>query len=264
MADVITPGAEEVKLAEEAMNEADGVTPETPKDEDKTPEEGKPEDGKPEEKGDDDDQKEKDEVDLKIKKAEKPKDEAKDGDDPEPLDMAAFYTEFSENGTLSDESRETITSRLEGAGFVDADSILNQYMSGATNEVATVRAGAFEITGGQENYVAMAEWADENLSKAEVATFDEAVETPSMVNLAVRGLFAQYTAAGGTPVAADPTPATPTRVVPGPNVHSGLAPITSTFQISELTADPRFDADPGFRAEVDARIAASIKSGALK
>ncbi len=265
MADVITPGEAELAAAKAAIDEADGIVPKD--DDDKTPEDGDkvPEtdgDKKPE---DEDDKKPKDEVDLKIKKEEKPDDDAKKkGDDdgePEPLDMEEFYTEFAENGSLSDESRETIESRLTSAGFLNADAILTQYMNGATSEVATVRAGAFEITGGEDNYVAMAQWADENLSEAEVAAFDEAVETPSMVSLAVRGLFAQYTEAGGPKVVADPPPV---RVPAGVNVQRGLAPITSTFQISELTADPRFDADPGFRAEVEARIAASIKAGVFK
>ena len=251
--------------AQAAMNEADGVTPETKEEESndaESNEETSDEDKGEEEAG------EKKPGDLSLtpdkkeetkQDEEESKEEPKDGDAPETLNMQTFYNEYAETGELSEESRSTVVERLTAAGFEDAEGLLNQYLGGADASRDQIRSTAFSITGGEEGYQAMGAWAQENLSPAELAAYDQAVTNPSMVPLAVRGLFSQYQAATG----AGNAPA-PSRVSAGPNTAAGVKPVTSIQQSAELTADPRMDTDPAYRAEVNARITAGRKMGAIK
>ena len=246
-----------LEAAEAATNEAEGITPESsePTDPAATEADGSEEAAEPAK------------VDgLEIQEKEAPADESKTeetGDGPS-FDMAEVFAEYAETGEIAPETNDKLVEALEGAGFGDqAQAIIDQYMAGATASVETVRQSAFLACGGEDQYAAMAAWAADNVPTAELAAFNEAVATPAMVPLAVRGLYAQYQAANGG--AAAPQAATPpARVAAGANVQSGLAPVTSLQQIAEITADPRYDADPGFRAQQDARIKASMDAGVLK
>lgn len=202
----------------------------------------------------------KEEEEVKADKAETP-------DDSEGLDLDPFYAEFAESGTLSEESQETIVSKLKAAGFKDAENLLAQHMQGsvASTEIqaariAAVRSQAFEITGGEEQYGTMMQWAQENLSPAEVDAFDQAVSNPTLVPIAVRGLHAQYTAATGQQAEAPKVPAA-ARVEAVATSVIGVAPVTSLNQIAEITADPRFHSDASWRAQQEARIQASMDKG---
>lgn len=245
--------AENLALAQAAMNEADGITPEEP-EAPATPE-------VPQEETEVVEDAPAEVNDLTLTKEEEPEPEAEEPAEGEMLDLTEFYAEYAENGNLSPESSTTIVDRLTKAGFADAEAILEQYMAGANATVSSTRAAAFEITGGEEGYAAMGAWASENLSAVELAAYDEAVANPAMVPLAVRGLYAQFQAATGEQSAAAPAPA---RVAAGANSSAGVALITSMEQLATLTGDPRMDVDPAYRAELNQRIAASMKAGYLK
>jgi hypothetical protein len=179
------------------------------------------------------------------------------------LDLESYYAEYAETGTLTEESTKTITDALKKGGIGNAEAVLQQYMAGADSQVAGMRSSAFEIAGGEEGYSAMASWAEENLSVAERASYDVAVNDPNLLKLAVSGLHAQFTAATGNVTQAD-TPAPSPRVTTGVVAQSGHAPVNSKEQVAALVTDPQYVKDPGFRAAVDARIAASMRAGLIK
>ena len=176
------------------------------------------------------------------------------------LDLNQFYQEYADTGALSDESRATIKSRLEKAGFENADALIDQHMAGAKASVETIRQGIFSHVGGEANYAQMVQWASQNLSQDDIMAFNEAVKDPKLVKLAVSGLNAQYKAAQTQ------SPAAPAarRVAPQSNVSAAFEPIRSDQQVADLVSDKRYLTDPGYKQAVDQRIMNSMKAGYLK
>lgn len=194
-------------------------------------------------------------LEIPEKKTDAP---AEDG----PLDLQPYYNEYAETGALSDESRGVLKARLEKAGFPNADQLIDQHMAGAKADIEQARQKIFSHVGGESSYNEMVQWAAKNLSEAEILEYNEAVKDPRMVRLAVLGLKAQYTAAGG---ANSNTPAPdPKRVTPQSNVSNAGEPIRSDQQVAELVGDKRYTTDPGYRENVNQRIMASMKAGYLK
>ena len=153
-------------------------------------------------------------------------------------------TEFAETGQLSDKAFLD----LEKAGipreFVEA------YIQG---QEALSTASAVEIQnsiGGAGNYEAMSEWAGENLSDGDLEAFNNIVEKGSVqeAQVAVKGLYAQFVAAGGQP----------------PNLNQGTTsagggprPFGSAASMVEAMQDPRYKNDPAYRQSVEKRLAVS-------
>jgi hypothetical protein len=180
------------------------------------------------------------------------------------LHMETFYNEYAETGTLSAESSKTIVDALTSAGIGNPEAVVAQYMAGAQSQVHAMRATAFDVTGGEEQYGNMATWAGENLSAAELDAYSRAVADPSMVKIAATGLYAQYQAAVGAQatVGTEAGPTNP-RVQAGVRAQSAHAPLNSQQQIADLVSDPSYMKDPGFRATADARIQASMSAGLI-
>jgi len=149
--------------------------------------------------------------------------------------------EFSEQGNLSDKSFDS----LEKAGlprqFVEA------YIQGQTALVELQTAEVKNTVGGEANYEAMAEWAVENISEEELATYNDLVESGSIdqARMAVRGLFAQFKAAGGKAP----------QLVQGATSGSSVKPFNSAAQVTEAMRDPRYKNDPAYRQTVEQRLA---------
>ena len=103
--------------------------------------------------------------------------------------MEKARTEFSEGQEVSDET----VAALEAAGI--PKEIFGIYLKGLE---ALAEKGLGEIHGyveGKDNYDAMAKWAAEKLSDAELDTFNASLDDPAARENAVRGLYARYTAA---------------------------------------------------------------------
>lgn len=149
--------------------------------------------------------------------------------------------EFEENGELSDESFESLAKAGIPREFVEA------YLQGQTAIADNQTAQVQEIIGGPQNYEAMAEWAVENLSEEQLEAYNEVVEsgTVDQAKMAVQGLFAQFTAAGGK------TP----QVVMGATQGASVKPFNSAAQVTEAMKDPRYKNDPAYRQTVEQRLA---------
>ena len=152
--------------------------------------------------------------------------------------------EFAENGELSDKAFDA----LEKAGL--PRSFVEQYIAGqqamSVQQAATIQ----ESIGGAGNYEAMAEWASENLADGDLDAFNDIVEGQSVeqARVAVKGLYAQFHAAGGKG---------PALVQGSTSGDAGVKPFGSTAQVTEAMRDPRYASDPAYRENVEKRMSVS-------
>ncbi len=185
------------------------------------------------------------------KKMSKPKAEKKDAktEDISHTEVTtgaidAARGEFAESGELSDKTFDA----LEAAGL--PREFVEQYIAGqqamSVQQAATIQ----ESIGGAGNYEAMSEWAGENLADGDLDAFNDIVEGGSVeqARVAVKGLYAQFLAAGGKG---------PGRVQGSTSGDSGVKPFGSTAQVTEAMRDPRYASDPAYRENVEKRMAVS-------
>jgi len=184
-------------------------------------------------------------------KMSKPKAEKKDAKAEEPSAPEATTgaiedarNEFAESGELSDKAFDA----LEAAGL--PRSFVEQYIAGqeamSIQQAATIQ----ESIGGAGNYEAMSEWASENLSDGDLDAFNSIVEGQSVevARVAVKGLYAQFQAAGGKG---------PSLVQGSTSGDAGVKPFGSTAQVTEAMRDPRYASDPAYREQVEKRMSVS-------
>jgi hypothetical protein len=116
----------------------------------------------------------------------------------------------------------------------------------SVQQAATIQ----ESIGGAGNYEAMAEWAGENLADGDLDAFNSIVEGQSVeqARVAVKGLYAQFLAAGGKG---------PSLVQGSTSGDAGVKPFGSTAQVTEAMRDPRYASDPAYRENVEKRMAVS-------
>jgi hypothetical protein len=185
------------------------------------------------------------------KKMSKPKAEKKDAkaEDASPVEATtgaidAARGEFAESGELSDKTFDA----LEAAGL--PREFVEQYIAGqqamSVQQAATIQ----ESIGGAGNYEAMSEWAGENLADGDLDAFNDIVEGGSVeqARVAVKGLYAQFQAAGGKG---------PSLVQGSTSGDAGVKPFGSTAQVTEAMRDPRYASDPAYRENVEKRMAVS-------
>ena len=177
-------------------------------------------------------------------KQEETQDAAEEAVEKAGLDLAALNKEFAENSSLADSSYKA----LEDVGINRAT--VDSYIAGQQALAAQAQASAFEITGGKDNYMAMSEFAKANLTPEALQSYNTAVNSPdkSTRDLAVRGLYAQYSAESGSG----------SKLVMGKGNTSGSSGgYTSKEQMIADMKKPEYMADPAFRAQVEAKLAKS-------
>lgn len=159
--------------------------------------------------------------------------------------MEEFSNEFYETGDLSEES----LGRIESEFNIPQD-IARAYVEGQKALVEQARQSIFNEVGGQQNYEEMIEWAKDSLSDADINAYDTAISSNDMdtARMVAKGLYAQYTAAGGK----------------SPSLSRGSAASTggadgyqSWQQVSADMQNPKYRQDPAFREEVKNRLAVS-------
>ena len=158
------------------------------------------------------------------------------------LDMGEFQKEFSQNGSLSEDSY----AKLAQAGF--SKDFVNDFIRGqealAEQEANTV----FAEVGGQQEFQKVAAWARANLPAAELESFNKIVETApvDVLRFAVLGLHSKYVSANGQ----EP------RLVNGQPGH-GVEGFQSRHEMVEAMRDPRYRKDEAYREQVTRRLAVS-------
>jgi hypothetical protein len=159
------------------------------------------------------------------------------------LDMEALSAEYDANQGLTDDSYAA----LEAAGI--PKETVNQYIEGQKALVAQAQNEAYSITDGKEGYEAMSNWAKANLSAEELANYNTQVNSPisKVREMAIRGLHAQFSADSG-----DGKP-----LVHGGATTGNTGGYSSRAQMIAAMQDSKYQSDPAYRAEVEAKLARS-------
>ena len=159
------------------------------------------------------------------------------------LNMQELSAEYDENQGLTDKSYEA----LEKAG-IDRATVDN-YIAGQAALVAQAQQHAFSITGGEENYKAMSEFGKANLSPEALESYNTAVNSPNQQTreLAIRGLYAQYTGDSGSG----------NKLVMGKGSVTKGSGYDSRAQMLADMQKPEYASDPAFRDKVAQKIAVS-------
>lgn len=136
---------------------------------------------------------------------------------------------------------------LEAGTISQAD--YDVWKAGQDAQAASFNNEVFSAAGGEEAYNELIGWAADNLSEAEIDTFNDLLSSGnvSAVKLAVSGLAAQR---------GSNSPQEPARQVAG-----GIAPEADVFdnwaQVQAAMSDPRYYKDAAYNAEVVAKIGRS-------
>jgi hypothetical protein len=124
------------------------------------------------------------------------------------FDITTFEAEYNENGTLSEESYETL--KAQGYDKNIVDNYIQGKMALSQNWADDVK----NLAGGQEDYQSMVDWATAgNLDEGFITSFNEAVNSKDInrATMAVQALKSQFTTANGsTPNLLDGSPSTGT------------------------------------------------------
>lgn len=164
------------------------------------------------------------------------------------VDFAAYTSEFATAGALSEKSYTDLAAKGLPKALVD------QFIAGRTAQAQVAQfqeqaatSEAFSLAGGQDAYSNMLVWAEANLSAADQGAFDKAVVGDSASRKqAIMALKAQYTPARGS------NPA----LIAGEGAGDGAGAFGSRAEVTAAMRDPRYKADPAYRATVERRIGA--------
>lgn len=179
-----------------------------------------------------------------LKEPQKAPEPAPKGADAPPAPLQPFYDEFAKDGKLAEVSYKKLSDM--GLAKEDVDDFIAMRQQRSTNYEASVK----EAVGGTESYLAMAVWAKDNLSPAELDAYDTAVNSGNVeqAKLAAQGLYSRFNKDSGM----------------GNRVRqsNGVAPSPSGFasmdEVMKAMNDPRYKAgDPEYHAEVQQRLRAS-------
>lgn len=159
------------------------------------------------------------------------------------LDWDDVSGHFAEHGALSDEHY----AKFEESGIPRA--LVDGWLAGQQAIMAQFNAGVVAAAGGEDAFKAAASWAAANLSEAELAPYNEAVNSGDFerAKLAVQGIIARHAKSVGSE----------------PNLADGQGGAASSIGFrsrAEMVAamqDPRYDRDPAYRSDVERKVAAS-------
>jgi len=155
-------------------------------------------------------------------------------------------------GELTEESIEEL-SKLDSKDLIEAYMI--QY---AANQEAAKTQGSSQLrqrksildsVGGQESYQQMVQWAADNLDPAEVESYNQVTNSGNVaaIKFAVEALSNRYKSAEGYEAP----------LVTGKRGTAKQEGFRSHAELSRAIADPRYNSDPAYRQDVEAKLARS-------
>lgn len=157
--------------------------------------------------------------------------------------IKSYSEEFLRDGKLSDKSYAELAALGVDRSLVDA------YVAGQQAIVEKQAEAIYSTVGGREAYGRMVSWASDNLSKDEIAAFNAVVATGDLkqINLAVSGINSRMKESTHTP-----------QLIQGkPAGKSTSGAFRSTAELVAAMQDPRYKADPAYRADVEKRLSIS-------
>lgn len=181
--------------------------------------------------------------DGKIEKAKEPETPAAA---PLTSAMEKARTEWSEGQAVSDET----VAELEAAGI--PKEIFGIYLKGLEAITTQTMGEIHTFTDGKDNYDAMATWAAQKLSDAELDAYNAALDNPQLRENAVRGLYARY---------AQARPSEGNLITPAGTPSQAGDVYTDRSQLIADQKDARYQTDPAFRQGVMDKLQRSQRGG---
>jgi len=172
--------------------------------------------------------------------------ETTEGGEVEPVNVSKYATEYYEGGELSEDSYKELAER-----GLDRDTV-DMFMLGV-EALQTQRGNALiEIAGGQEQYEAMVAYGSKNLTEAEQAAFNSAVDAAIFegdtvgVSMLIPGIRARMS-----------TEPNYVSSQSAPTNGGGVQPYASKTEMMADMRKPEYRKDAAFVAQVQRRLAVS-------
>lgn len=165
--------------------------------------------------------------------------------------MNRLGQEYAKNGDLSEADVDQLT-QLDSKELVAA--YIEYYKSGQQKAQvqATTETQVAEVVasvGGKEAYAEMISWAVDNLEQGEIDSYNSVTNSgnPAAIKFAVEALSNRYRNSEGFEAP----------LVSGRKADSGVKPYRSQAELARDIANPMYQQDPAFRADVEARLSRS-------
>ena len=165
--------------------------------------------------------------------------------------MQQLGKEYDETGSISDEAVERLAQ-------MDQKDLIKSYLqyyqqSQANAQQAQLQESAIadikQSIGGEEAYTEMIQWAGQSLSESEISDFNAVTATnnPAAIRFAVEALNNRFRGEVGYEAP----------LISGQKASTGVQPYRSNAELARDIANPNYNTDPAFRADVEARLAVS-------
>lgn len=160
------------------------------------------------------------------------------------IDFRSLENEFASTGNLSEDTFKMLNDKGIPREMVE------QFIAGQQARTVAIRNEILQSVGGEEKYTEIVNWAKNNLSDNEIASYNKAMNTndKGIIDLAVNGLKAKFIDANGQ------APKLVTGKSPSSGNTSSLQPFKSMQQYIEAMKDPRYQKDGVYRDEVYKRL----------
>ena len=177
-------------------------------------------------------------------------DETKAEDNP----AASLITEASKE--FYDNDNKLSPETIEKFSELDSKQLISAYLESIKNTPQQTEQSEVELAqrdidlihdsvGGEKEYQKITEWSSKNLTESQINSFDKVVNSgdTELIELAVAGIKAKYESSNGYEG----------RMLTG-KTTSATDVYKSQAQLVKAMADPRYDNDPAYRAEVIAKL----------
>jgi hypothetical protein len=175
------------------------------------------------------------------------------------LDPVALSRQILDTGNIGEKERKVLAEKLEKVGLPSA--LMDDYISGQKYVAEALRRDVQDSIGGPKEFEAMAAWASENVPPEELAAFNEMVQNtrnPNGIKFAVKGLYDRYRNANRGPGRPRVNTGNRRDAASAGDIYRSLE------QQIEAQSDPRYEGDSAFRADVEAKIARTMRSGGYR
>lgn len=158
---------------------------------------------------------------------------------------------YAKDGKLDEASIEEL-SKMDSKELIQAYVQYyskNQATQAAQQQQAVDTKSVYDSVGGEAAYTEMIGWASSNLSAEEIASYNEVTSSgnSAAVKFAVEALSSRYKAAEGSEAP----------LVTGRKAAPSKDRFRSHAELSRAIADPRYQSDPAYRMDVEAKLSRS-------
>ena len=162
---------------------------------------------------------------------------------------AASEEYYANDGSLSEQTIQmfSIMSSLDLVNaYLDIQANIREDPQGGADMSEAQVNQVQNQAGGENNYLAVTEWAANNLPEAQIDAFDSVVDTgnPAAIGIAFQGLQSRYNEANGYEG----------RMLQGKPAGSSGQVYRSQAELVAAMGDPRYDTDPAYRADVISKL----------